>query len=408
MSGLVISTSGRMLAEAAHQAHDPVYVIDVFADQDTRRAAKGVIAIDNPNGSLHFSLDNLDIAIDQLRQMVLDRGDAIDRLILGTGFEDQPRLIDQIVARVTKAFGTVLFNGNSSLVVALAKEPSYLANLMRRAGLQHPQLRLGTPGQKLKDSGQWLIKRQGAYGGDHIRWSPSSNPKLAANEYEQEFIAGTQFAVVFAAQLIKGRIESEILGLSKNWSDGTEASPFRWGGVAGSLILPDSLMESLHQATTEIARSLNLNGINGLDSIIGQQTVFGIEINPRPSASFELFSDANFNLWQSFFAPNAPPLQPGFARMKTRLSNSRHLSLARAIVYADCDLMIPDGFNWADDCGDIPQAGLIRQGFPVCSVLVKGVEIDNAILRAKSRVAALKQEFAQEFLLSRVSNLVQA
>ncbi|MCX8501612.1 MAG: ATP-grasp domain-containing protein [Alphaproteobacteria bacterium] len=402
MSALIISTSGRMLAEAAARAGDSAFVIDLFADRDTVACAKGVIAVDDPHGSLKFTYDNLDTAFSKLRQR-LGAQDYIDRLVLGTGFEDQPRLIESCLARLGQLFGEMRYLGNPNIAVALAKEPVHLANLTRSAGLQHPQLRIGQPGQKLKDSGRWLIKQQGGYGGMHIRWSPTTNPDLQPNEYEQEFIDGAQIGVVFASQKIGSQYETEILGLTRNWLHPGPGAPFRWGGVAGDLLVPDPILEFFYTATRTIAQNLKLTGVNGLDCILQHSSFYGIEINPRPTASFELcaLACAETSLWSEFYGKGQNSLTPGFQRLKHRLLQPYRPSRARAIVYAEQDLELPDDYTWPEDCSDIPSIDTIIAGSPVCSVMVTGVEVNDTIRKAQQRVRELEAELHQKFVAAK-------
>ena len=402
MSALIISSSGRMLAEAAYRAGDPAYVIDLFADRDTVACAKGVIAVDDPHGSLKFTSDNLDSAFGKLRQRLGDQ-EFIDRLLLGTGFEDQPRLIESSLARLRKLFGEMRYLGNSRIVVALAKEPVHLANLTRSAGLQHPQLRIGQPGQKLKDSGRWLIKQQGGYGGMHIRWSPTTNPELEIGEYEQEFIEGAQIGVVFASQKIGSQYETEILGVTRNWLHPGSGAPFRWGGVAGDLLLPEAILEFFYSATKTIAKNLKLTGVNGLDCILQHNSFYGIEINPRPTASFELcaLASAEASLWSDFYGKGQTRLTPGFQRLKQRLLQPDRPTRARAIAYAEQDLELPDDYAWPADCSDIPSIDTIIAGSPICSVLVSGVEVNDTIRKAQQRVRELEAELHQKFVAAK-------
>ena len=40
------------------------------------------------------------------------------------------------------------------------------------------------------------------------------------------------------------------------------------------------------------------------------------------------------------------------------------------VVYAQHDIMIPDGFLWPDGCVDLPETGVIyRTGQPICSIM---------------------------------------
>ncbi len=78
-------------------------------------------------------------------------------LVLGSGFEDRPKLI----AALSRRYRLI---GNGAETIARAKNPAGFFALLDTLGIAHPATQLAPP----SDTGGWLSKRVGGSGGTHV------------------------------------------------------------------------------------------------------------------------------------------------------------------------------------------------------------------------------------------------
>ena len=101
-----------------------------------------------------------------------------------------------------------------------------------------------------------------------------------------------------------------------------------------------------------------LKGLNSLDFIQAGDQSFVLEINPRPSASMQLY--------------DADLLSRHIKASQGELTDYRlhHGYTGYQIVYAEQDVLIPEAFAWPAWCMDLPECGgICRTGQPICSII---------------------------------------
>ena len=417
MTALVVAITARALAEAAARADDPALVMDCFADLDTRRSALGVVKINQPGSEIGFTLTDLELALNEIVTLAAKKGVIVDRLIIGCGFEDRAMLVDRFIAMARKSFGMGLrVIGNDALTISMVKDPASLASLFRQNGLQHPVLRLGWNQSRNLAVGEWLIKQIGGYGGGHVRHINQVNKKdqllakgqallsvnhqmIGSNEYIQEFIDGEIIGIVFFAHAG----QCHILGATLNWINPSIDQEFRWGGVAGPFLLPESFMQHIYKAISVIVFETSLNGINGIDILIprnrnansvihdiGIGRIFGLEINPRPPASMEVLDTEDSYIWRTYL------------QSEVSISNNERKTLpttmakARGIIYAPQDMIVPEDYDWPEMVCDY-SAGLVKKGEPLASVKMQAVDAASAMKRVKRKIEELTAQWLVDF-----------
>ena len=131
-------------------------------------------------------------------------------------------------------------------------------------------------------------------------------------------------------------------------------------------------------------------GLNGIDFVVDGRDWWLLEVNPRPTATLELWDVAPM---PSLFRLH---VQACRGRLPATLPTPRG-GLATAVVYSGETLRVPKGFFWPDWCSDIPEDGsVIAPGEPVCTVLAGGenpsvaahwaTELRQSILRRLRRL----------------------
>ena len=362
---IVVGYSARALASSAKRAGFVPLSIDVFGDDDTRQMSLAAIKLE---GGLSdgLTLDKVAAAVEALARVHRPIG-----LVYGPGFEHQPETVAAL-ARMTHVFG------NEAETVERAKDPLAFARLCEAIGIMHPPIRLTLPDEPER----WLVKKRGGAGGAHI--GPATAALLPASDcYFQRRVAGDNISAMFVANGKAARI----LGLSAQWTAPTPTSPFRYGGAAGPLDIGGARAQEIACAVARIASQLRLVGLNSADFVISPDTVWLMEINPRPGATLDVFEPDEGSLFAVHLVGcegRLPPI-PQYSACK-----------AAEIVYAPCDFVSCAAPNWPEWTADRPPPETrFTAGDPVCTALATGATVDLAKDRAHARsqhIIAVVQE----------------
>ena len=362
---IVAAYSARALASSATRAGFAPLSIDVFGDDDTREMSFASVKLD---GGLSEGLtpDKVVCAV----EMLISAHDPVG-LIYGAGFEHQAESIAAI-ARRTRIFG------NRAETLKRAKDPVALARVCEANGVRHPRVTFAPPDEPER----WLLKRQGAAGGAHIVVANEAS-SVSPDCYYQLRVTGESISVLFLAS----EKTTEIIGLSMQWAAPTPASRFRYGGAAGPVDIDPAQAEEIVRSVAAIASELNLVGLNSADFLVSADAVWLIEINPRPGATLDVFESNEAPLFAHHIAACEGRLTPASPSLPIQ---------AAEIIYAPCDIAVPEGRNWPDWAVDRSPAGTcIAAGDPVCTVLASGSTVDLARACASERawkIIALVQE----------------
>jgi len=349
---VAVALSARALAAAAVRAGLRPAAVDLFADEDARRLAAPCVRL--PSAGLRLDADAL---LDALSAPAL-RGVP---LVYGSGFEDDPTLLARIAA------GRPLL-GNPPDAVARTKDPFAFAALLHRLGIPHPEVRAEAP----PPADGHLLKRIGGSGGGHIR--PAVPGPAPPGWYVQRRIGGHPVSVLFLAD---GR-RACVVGLSRQWASPAPDAPYRYGGAAGPLRLPERVAGPMSAMVARLTEALGLVGLNSADFLVAGDTLHLLEVNPRPGASLDVFD-----------RDPMPPLLALHAdacagRLPDRLPSLWNCRAA-LVHYATAPLRI-DRTDWPAWTADRPSApARIAPGEPVCTVLAEGTSVGRARRRAEQR-----------------------
>jgi uncharacterized protein len=334
---LIAAFSGRAAALAARRSGLVPLVADLFADDDTRALAAVVrhVAGDPQAG---FEAGGLIRALGELAAAAPSPPIGV---VYGAGFEDRPALLAEIGGRWPLL-------GNTPETVAAVKDPWRLAGTLSALGIAHPRI----AAQALAG---WLIKRRGGAGGAHIS---DGAPVGAGGFYAQERVEGRPVSALFLA----GAKGAEIVGFSEQWTAPGADQPYRFGGAVTPAGIDEALADALGGAIRAVAAAFDLKGVNSADFLVGPEDWWLIEINPRLSATLDLFDDDQGRLFAAHLAatrglPAHAPPPPRGAR-------------ALQLVYAPAEIPRLPLIDWPDWTADRPRAGSrVPADAPFCTVL---------------------------------------
>ena len=367
MSGeavLIAAFSGRSLAQSARRAGFEPLVVDAFGDLDTQRAAEDFRVLD---GAMQagFRTKPLIAALEDLAGTSATKPVG---LVLGSGFEDKPRLVAALGSRFKLL-------GSDAATYRACKDPLNFFGVLDGLGVKHPKTEPDPP----PDPEGWISKRIGGSGGRHIRvchGPQHSKPR----RYFQKELEGERISAggVFAA-------EGNTILFSRQWISPSSEHPFRFGGCVSNPSIDERLRETILNNVYAVANNLGLRGMASFDFIVdpalGPQL---LEVNPRPGASLDVLDDGKGQLFAQHMA----------AWMGAASDGDREIpkhAKAMAILHADRAPVILNEIPWPDWSADRGAPGtFIPLGAPLATALAEAPTADAAEALARKRLAELE------------------
>jgi len=337
---LIAAVTGRALAASAVRGGHRVVVLDYFADRDCAFHSEECRSVALPT-ALRFDRARLLHAAAQLAPAHASPG-----LVYGSGFENRTALLREL------ADDRRLF-GNRPDVVRLVKDPKCFFPLLAQLGIAHPETRLIPP---QRPSG-WLSKQTGGAGGTGVRLAEQSARRAGA--YYQRLEPGRTHSALFLANGTR----AAVLGFNRQWTAMVRPDlPFQFGGAVGGVSLPRRVVQGVSAALDRLVAATGLVGLNGLDFILADGRWSVLEVNPRPTATVELYDPdyprGLFDWHLRACAGELPELIPAPRA-------ARALAVIHAVEAWESseELALP---GW---CRDRPRPGLpLSPGDPVCTV----------------------------------------
>jgi predicted ATP-grasp superfamily ATP-dependent carboligase len=358
----VAALSARVMAEAAANDGFDVIALDLFGDEDTRRASLQWLPIGEP-GEMRIDPARVLPALQALAR----RGDVIG-WVPGGGFDGLPDLLEQGAA-VLPLLGT------AAPAVRRVRDPAGFFGFLAAQGIAHPEVRPERP----PGTDGWLLKDAWGSGGWHIRRvSARDGGTVPAHHYFQREMAGTPMSATFIAN---GH-EVCLLGFNELIVRRVGSRPFVYCGVVGPVPLPEGAASRLTAALRALVPEFSLRGLGSLDFMLDGDDWGVLEINPRPPASLFLYGRC---LDQGVMAAHIGACLRGElprASVPPFVSGSEIVFARRPLVLgkaATRSLMA------RQDVHDLPGAATaFEAGDPVCSVFAWGVQADSVKQRLEA------------------------
>ncbi len=359
---LIISQSGRALAASAKRTGIDTHVIDFFADEDTVECTLSNHSVTGFSGR-----SNSEALIDIIDEYTSNSPDI--RVVVGNGFEECPDLL----ARLEQRFSVI---GNHSSVVRQVKDPAVFFKRLGKLALPYPDF-FTDKDNPAESKGAFLIKTIGGAGGGHVRHY-KKGMTLDSTCYCQAFLRGKNYSVTFLAD---GNL-FHVLGFNETWVC-DENSDFTFAGAVSNANLSKELCQQVIDAIRQLVPSFNLKGLCSLDFIVEETGQYSIlEINPRPTATFEFYEYRESLFVQHLAAFNGTMPEP-----ESDPELSHGLSRALRVLYAGKSITIPR-LEWSGWVTDRPKQGKsIAKGEPVCTVHAEGFDATSAKEQLMIRLA---------------------
>jgi uncharacterized protein len=364
-----VAVSARMLAQLAVADGYAVTALDRFGDVDLRALAPGATAPTN----------------DGLAALAADI-DA-DAIVYGAGLENRPDLVGELAA------GRELL-GTPAELLAAVRDPWAVGAAARAAGARAPETwapghvpaapgaagRAGpaAPAGRAGGGEAWLRKPRHSGGGQGVRaWRGGV---LRATEVLQRRVGGLSCSAV----AIGDGQSAVVLGLTEQLH---LAPGFRWTGNVTPPRLPEAqraeLDGQLRAVCAEVAGRFGVRGAFGVDAVWDGRHAWVLEVNPRPSASLELFGPGSFEAHVLGARGLGLPVA-GAAPARSRAA-------VKLVLFADRTVCAPDPGWWPNGLvRDIPRAGeTIKRGAPVCTLMSADADVPELINQGARLLSAL-------------------
>ncbi|MEQ1951106.1 ATP-grasp domain-containing protein [Mesorhizobium yinganensis] len=359
---MIAAISGRALAAAARRAGYRPLVADLFCDNDMVALSERATML---AGDLRKGIDHK-----RLPQALLElaAGEPVEALVLGSGFEHDPAIVDDLARHFPLA-------GNSAVTVARVKDPRRLAEDCAALGISHPELRWDSP----PDPENWLTKSAGGAGGGHVARANGASAK--PGRYFQRFIRGQSVSALFLADGER----AHVVGFSRQWASPAPGAPYRYGGAVRLRRFGRQDATRIGRWLSGLAERAGLIGLNSADFIPNEAGFHLVEINPRPGATLDIFD-----------SPEAPLLKAHIdACRKKPFRVPRFDDCAAALVtYASRAIEGFPKFVWPDWTADRQPAGTaLAAGDPVCTVFARGASATATRRAAEAQAAGLSRHW---------------
>lgn len=360
---VVAALSARMLTESARDGGYRPLALDLFGDADTREAAAAWLPIGEGArlaiGAVAF-LDALQRLRAQHRPLAW---------VVGSGFEGRAELLAAGAAILPLA-------GNTPALVERIRDPAWFFARLDALGIAHPETRLDPPA----DPAGWLCKDAGSSGGWHVRSAEGATAAGPGIHYQRRE-DGEPVSALFLAN---GR-HVHVLGVHRQQVRPLGPRPYVHRGCIGPVALAPGLRQALDDMLAALVTELQLVGLNSLDLLLCGDRLTVLELNPRPSASMDLYRDA---------LPGGL-LHAHLEAVAGRLPVARHRQpmsqlCGFEVVFAGGPARVNDAavaamaaLPW---CHDRPARNLlVHWGDPLCSVSAEGASVGDVQTRLARR-----------------------
>ncbi|WP_165249891.1 ATP-grasp domain-containing protein [Paludisphaera soli] len=354
---LIVGASTRAAAFSARRGGLRPICLDQFADADLALVGD----------ASRFEADE---DVETLASSALQDCDAW----LYTGsIEARPSLVDRLT-RVAPLLG------NGPQVLRRVRDPWAVSQALVDAGL--PALSLRKPTEAGGPLVGWLRKSRSTAGGTGVSWAGESSFDPHDDADLQRYIEGPTFSALFLAA--GGR--SRLVGLARQFH-GIAGAPFLYkGGIAPITLGPRT--EGLVRRIGEVlAAEFRLVGLFGADFVLNDDRPWLLEVNPRYTASVELFELA---ARQSLLRDHLCACVAGEIDHETTPIGPGPF-VGKRVVYARCRLEFPavEIPRWSDlqpfvvpAIADVPHPGtVIEAGEPILTVLASADSPDECLAR---------------------------
>ena len=281
---VIVGASVRPWVQSAALAGMHVDAFDFFADWDCQQLFTARQLAANSGGSgLGNSINRIAWFQDLLEssnQSIIDRCGAA--VILG-GFETR-------IEQVQRLANQMVVLGTSPFHLSRLQNQLRVFSFLQRSGFAVPPTRQSLERHHLPD--RWLRKTFGGSGGLGVRLAKASDVDIVEPDVcFQSRVDGANLSAVFVSTCEDNCTRTTLLGITQQMvgDDQMGADEFQYCGSLGPVRGSKETRQVILSLGNCLAKEFGIVGLWGTDFIATEQSVVPVDINPRPTASMELF-----------------------------------------------------------------------------------------------------------------------
>ena len=366
---VLAAISSRTYAEAAVNAGFDVIAIDAFSDVDLQKVVKQCYQVN----VMDYQLDGMEV----LETILKLEEQPVLGFSYGAGFEENPQIFQQISQHMP-------ILGNTADAVSLCKQPANFFGICNQLEIRYPAVCYQRP----TDDSEWLQKRIGGSGGNHVVALENAQDIDSGSVYYQRLQSGSTISCLFVVN--HGNVE--VIGFNLQWVEESSSSPYRYSGAMSNADISKQAKLNFTNYIKQLATALGLQGLNSCDAICDGDDIYILEINPRLSASIDLYPDKK--VMQKHIAAFLQPQQD--ALLSEQLNNDSvptRTHVAHQVIYARHPVVVKNDITWPSWVRDVPHSGQqFDSGMPVCSVKVEADTADQVRMGLIERVAWVERQ----------------
>ena len=282
-------------------------------------------------------------------------------MVLGAGCE-------QYADRIQQVKGWALCSSDLTCLSSI-NHPKEFFESLKKLDIFFPEVCFSD----VPSTNDWLFKRSSTCGGIGISREKPSNQKGTGGYWQRE-LKGQSLSVL----CISDGQDHKIIGINQQFSHSCfEGLPYLYEGALANALISEKNRIKISSYIEKFISCFNIIGVFSMDMIVDENNVFVLEINPRISASYELYERLNpgLNLVDAHIR-----VCEGERLSNIQISNLNVSHCGYLIIFAESNLVVPMSINWPSWVKDRPESNRrISVGNPVCSVYVESKENANQI-----------------------------
>ena len=353
------------MAESAYRAGYSVVSLDGFADVDTLRTCKEswcipLVDAEFPEHKIHSCLNTLYARYPNAN------------LLLGAGAEIYTKLVESFVGWCLQA--------NSSICVNQIYNPRTFFKSLDKLTIPYPQISWQQP--EKEDEIAWLHKTAYRSGGTGVH--RSCEVTINTGAYWQQESKG----ISISALCLTDKNNWRLIGVNRQFTLAlSDHLPYVYAGAIANFEIDEQFKNKLISYAEYIIKHFKMVGLISIDMLLTADNLYVLEVNPRISASYELYERlaTNVNLIDEHIRVcEGERLLQG----QPITGQSGYL-----IVYAKSDFQVPEQILWPSWVHDRPEAKrFIRRHEPICSVYADATEANDleTLIRAREQEVLIK------------------
>ena len=403
---LVIGNDIVPITASAYRAGYQVYSIDFYGDSDLQRyctLSRSIVHQCPGQSCGKFTRDyDVNLFLSYFKELVTTH--PINGVILGSGLEDYPEILEQITEY------SCLIGNDPELIYQVRQIPEFYKTL-QSLHIPFPDTHVVYHYEEAKKIGKdigypLILKPPQHFGGigiQYIQDQESLQAFFIDNKSEsdiiiQEAIQGTPASISTlstTSQAIAISVNEQLIGLPQL---GT-SERFGYCGNIIPLDAPHKVIETAKTCAEKISSHFHLLGSNGIDCIItesGECVI--IEVNPRIQGTIECLEQVyDVNI---IAAHIEACIQNDLSR---KVWTPQHYC-ARLILYARESTTVPS-LQHFQGIQDIPFEGtFIENGEPLCSLYTIGLHRHQALHSSFTRANQIYEYLSQMQVVARVND----